>query len=82
MLEVSRALILISKIMNTIPLTYVDLMFSQGLDYVWTHLDHFVDTVKNSAKSIFENLIKLAYRHYINGKWAVLLLLGLKDDVF
>ncbi|KAK9728753.1 Ferric reductase NAD binding domain [Popillia japonica] len=67
MLEVSRALILISKIMNTIPLTYVDLMFSQGLDYVWTHLDHFVDTVKNSAKSIFENLIKLAYRHYING---------------
>ncbi|KAI4458024.1 thada/death receptor interacting protein [Holotrichia oblita] len=67
MLEVSRALILISKIMNTIPLSYVDLMFSEGLDYVWTHLDHFVDTVKHSTKLIFENLIKLAYRHYRNG---------------
>lgn len=80
MLEVSRALILISKIMNTIPLAYVDLMFSQGLDYVWTHLDHFVDTVKHSVKSIFENLIKLAYRHYINGKISIALLLNYRID--
>ncbi|KRT82581.1 hypothetical protein AMK59_4444, partial [Oryctes borbonicus] len=67
MLEVSRALILISKIMNTIPLSYVEPMFSHSLDYVWTHLDHFVDTVRHSAKTILENLIKLAYRHYRNG---------------
>ncbi|GJQ88097.1 hypothetical protein Trydic_g13108 [Trypoxylus dichotomus] len=67
MLEVSRGLILITKIMNTIPLSYIEPMFSRSLDYVWMHLDHFVDTVRHSAKIILENLVKLAYRHYRNG---------------
>lgn len=68
--------------MINIPLSSVESMFAQGIDYVWIHLDHFVDTVKHSAKTIFENLIKIAYKHYKNGKPFVLLLKLFLINVF
>ncbi|XP_022900638.1 tRNA (32-2'-O)-methyltransferase regulator THADA [Onthophagus taurus] len=74
-LEVSRSLILISKVINTIPLGYIEPMFSEALEYVWTHLDHYIDTVRQSARTIFENLIRLAHEHYKKGYQTLLKLI-------
>lgn len=42
-------------------------LFNDGLNYVWTHLDHHIDTVRHMTKNIFKSFIQLAILHKQQG---------------
>lgn len=49
-------------------LELVQPLFREGLNYVWTHLDHHVDTIRHTTKTVFKNFIQLATLHKQQGK--------------
>lgn len=65
--ETSRTLCLIAKHLKNIPVDLVKSMFLEGLFYVSSHADHFIDTVRNYSKIFFEELVGLAAHHQENG---------------
>lgn len=67
MLEVSHALTLLSRSLDKMPFETLQPLFKEGLNYVWTHLDHNVDTVRHMTKSVFKNFVQLANLHKQEG---------------
>ncbi|CAH0552961.1 unnamed protein product [Brassicogethes aeneus] len=59
--EVSRILSMIGKNLKSIPMDFTKNIFEQGLEFVWSHIDHFVDTVRSYTKLICGDLVELAY---------------------
>lgn len=66
-LEASHALTLLSRSFDKIPLNIIQPLYEEGLNFVWTHLDHHVDMVRHMAKTVFRNFIKLALLHQKQG---------------
>lgn len=50
------------------PLETLIPLFYDGLNYVWTHLDHYMDTVRHMTKTVFRSFIQLANLHKQTGK--------------
>ncbi|VEN58737.1 unnamed protein product [Callosobruchus maculatus] len=65
--EISRTLSIMAKQLTSIPKTLIKPFFLEGISFVWSHIDHFVDTVRNYAKSFFIELINVAAYHRTNG---------------
>ncbi|XP_030763962.1 thyroid adenoma-associated protein homolog isoform X2 [Sitophilus oryzae] len=66
-IETSKTLCLMAKQFRKIPLNLVKDIFLEGLYYVSSHADYFIDTVRNYSKIFFEELVALAAYHYGNG---------------
>lgn len=67
-MEISRTIQLLSRGLDDIPLTTLETLFKQGLDYIWIHLDHYIDTVRHATKTVLSNFVKLAYKHVVDGR--------------
>ncbi|CAH1983277.1 unnamed protein product [Acanthoscelides obtectus] len=65
--EISRTLSIKAKQLITIPKELIKPMFLEGIAFVWFHIDHFIDTVRNYAKAIYTELIDVASYHRSNG---------------
>nr|CAH7713689.1 unnamed protein product [Callosobruchus chinensis] len=65
--EISRTLSITAKQLTAIPKTLIKPLFLEGISFVWSHIDHFVDTVRNYAKLFFVELINVAAYHRTNG---------------
>lgn len=59
---------LLAKGLDKLPLETVQPLFNDGLNYVWTHLEHYMDTVRHMTKSVFKGFIHLAHTHKQLGK--------------
>ncbi|XP_060526228.1 tRNA (32-2'-O)-methyltransferase regulator THADA isoform X2 [Cylas formicarius] len=66
-IETGRALCHIVKHLKKIPLEVLKPLYVEGLFFVWSHADHFVDTVRTYAKQFFEDLVVLAAHHRESG---------------
>jgi hypothetical protein len=59
-LGVSRALHLVSRKLLSTPVQLQDVsVVDDMLEFVWTHLEHYMDSVRHSALGILMNLAKL-----------------------
>ncbi|KAJ8947049.1 hypothetical protein NQ318_019942 [Aromia moschata] len=65
--EISRTLSIIVKHLKAVPQSLIKSLFLEGISYVWSHLEHFVDTVRNYTKLFFEDLVIVAAQHKNNG---------------
>nr|CAI5849814.1 unnamed protein product [Callosobruchus analis] len=65
--EITRTLSITAKQLIVIPMTLIKPLFLEGISFVSSHIDHFVDTVRNYAKLFFIELINLAAYHRRNG---------------
>lgn len=50
-----------------VSLECMEYLFVIGLTYVFTHIEHFVDTVRNYVKLFFNELILVAAKHTKEG---------------
>lgn len=66
-MEVSRTVQLLSRNLDSVPLTTLERLFKPGLDYIWMHLEHYIDTVRNATKTVLSNFVKLAYKYAVDG---------------
>lgn len=66
--EISRSLCILSKHLKQVPLKSIDIIFAMGLTYVTSHIDHFVDSVRNYVKPFFSELVFVAAKHKKGGK--------------
>jgi hypothetical protein len=59
-LGISRALLLLSRNLLNTALQMRDVsVVDNMLEFVWTHMDHHMDSVRHSASGILLNLVKL-----------------------
>jgi hypothetical protein len=59
-LGVSRALLLLSRNLLSTALQLQDVSVANDmLEFVWTHLEHYMDSVRHSASGILLNIVKL-----------------------
>lgn len=58
---------MIGKHLKSLPVDKVKGLFILGLQYVWSHVDHFVDTVRQYIKIISADLVALSAFHSKNG---------------
>ncbi|KAJ4445663.1 hypothetical protein ANN_12347 [Periplaneta americana] len=59
-LVVSRALLLLSRnLLNIGSVTVVEGILLEMLQFMWIHLEHYMDSVRHSAAGILHNLVKL-----------------------
>ncbi|XP_050296471.1 uncharacterized protein LOC126736248 isoform X2 [Anthonomus grandis grandis] len=62
-METSRALCHIAKYLKNIPQDLIKEMFLDGLFYVSSNAEHFIDTVRHYARIFFDELVGLAAYH-------------------
>lgn len=65
--ETSRTLSILAKHLKNVPTDLMMPLFIEGLSYVWSHIEHFVDTVRNYAKLFFVELVTVAALHKSTG---------------
>ncbi|XP_050508206.1 thyroid adenoma-associated protein homolog isoform X1 [Diabrotica virgifera virgifera] len=65
--EISRTLSIISKHMKNVPAEHIEPLFVQGISFVWSHIEHFVDSVRNYTRQFFAELVVIAAIHNNNG---------------
>lgn len=53
--------------LNGVPVKAIEPMFTKGLEYVWIYLDHYVENVRHSTETVFQNFTRLAVKHYREG---------------
>lgn len=59
-LGVSRALLLLSRNLLSTAVQLQDVsLVNHMLEFVWTHLEHYMDSVRHSASGILVNIVKL-----------------------
>jgi hypothetical protein len=59
-LGVSRALLLLSRNLLSAAGQLQNVSIVNGmLEFVWTHLEHYMDSVRHSASGILLNIVKL-----------------------
>lgn len=66
-IEISRALCILSKYLRLVPRESVGLIFSVGLSYITSNIDHFVDNVRNYVKLFFSELVSVAAKYKQTG---------------
>ncbi|CAG9856965.1 unnamed protein product [Phyllotreta striolata] len=65
--EISRTLSILCKQMKDAPLDSMEKLFVRGISFVWSHIEHFIDTVRSYTKQFFIELIVIAGHHKANG---------------
>ncbi|XP_076259481.1 thyroid adenoma-associated protein homolog isoform X2 [Rhynchophorus ferrugineus] len=65
-IETSKTLCLVARQFKNVTLDLVKNMFLDGLYFVSSHIDYFIDSVRNYTKTFFEELIELAAYHHSN----------------
>jgi hypothetical protein len=69
-LGVSRALLLLSRNLKDTALQLQDISFVDNmLDFVWTHLEHYMDSVRHNASGILLSLVKIGSSLQQHGLW-------------
>lgn len=59
-LGVSRVLLLLSRNLLSTAVQLQDVsLVNYMLEFVWTHLEHYMDSVRHSASGILVNIVKL-----------------------
>ncbi|KAJ8945809.1 hypothetical protein NQ314_009031 [Rhamnusium bicolor] len=65
--EISRTLNIIGKQLKAIPQDLIKPLFLEAISYVWSHIEHFVDTVRTYTRQFFVEIIMVAAEHKNNG---------------
>ncbi|XP_023011741.2 thyroid adenoma-associated protein homolog [Leptinotarsa decemlineata] len=65
--ETSRALTTIGKQLKFLPRDLVKPLYLEGIAFVWSHIEHFVDSVRNYTKLFFVELVIVAATHRNEG---------------
>ncbi|CAG9815559.1 unnamed protein product [Phaedon cochleariae] len=65
--EISRTLAMVSAQLKHVPRELIKSLFMEGISYVWNHIEHFVDTVRNYVRLFFDELVALAAHHKNEG---------------
>lgn len=68
-IEASKTMCLVARQFKNVTLDVVRIMFLDGLYFVSSHIDYFIDSVRNYTKIFFEELIALAAYHHANGRY-------------
>ncbi|KAL1490921.1 hypothetical protein ABEB36_011593 [Hypothenemus hampei] len=67
LVETSRSLHQVTRHLKNVPVDLIKALFLDGLLYVSSHVDHYIDTIRTQSKLIFEELVALAAHHHKNG---------------
>ncbi|XP_017786652.1 PREDICTED: thyroid adenoma-associated protein homolog [Nicrophorus vespilloides] len=66
-LEISRTFISLSKLLSSMHISAILMVYNSTLEYIWTHLDHYLDTVRHDTSLVLKNVAKAAVRHESQG---------------
>lgn len=58
---------MLGKYLTVVPPELIKPIFLEAIAYIWSHIDHFVDTVRNYAKQFFADIVMVAAHHKNNG---------------
>lgn len=67
-IEISRSLSILGKHLKLLPVENVQHIFSLGLSYVLSNIEHFIESVRNYVQTFFNELVLTAAKHKNSGE--------------
>lgn len=67
MLLISRTFMTLSKMLEGLSAKAIEPIFAKGLEYVWIHLDHYIENIRQFTQAVFKNFTRIAIKHYKEG---------------